>query len=142
MRRLIGCGAKASARGSDGLTTVHIAALEGHVDVIEALFDLNARLDALSTQNTTALQLAAAAGELKSLATLAQLGASLSPITGASADASAPAPTPEARRFITRLKAARLAFDRPDTFVVNPVHANMAPPEVDAEVSPYRVVSS
>ena len=134
VRRLIGCGAKASARGLDGLTTVHIAALKGHVDVIEALFDLNARLDALSTQNTTALQLAAAAGELKSLATLARLGASLSPITGASADASAPAPTPEARRFITRLKAARLAFDRPDTFVVNPVHANMAPPKIDAEV--------
>jgi RNA polymerase sigma factor (sigma-70 family) len=52
----------AVARLSRGATALHVAAIHGHADVVTALLDLGASIDARCADGTTALHQAAAAG--------------------------------------------------------------------------------
>ncbi|WP_373974984.1 ankyrin repeat domain-containing protein [Chitinibacter sp. SCUT-21] len=80
VRELLARGQNLSARDTDGHQALHLAALQGHHDVVLALLAVGADLDARSLRGNTALILAAAAGHLAVVAELISFGADLDQI--------------------------------------------------------------
>lgn len=83
LERLIQGGAAVTAADSNGLTSLHWAALKGHVDVVAALLEHHADVDSQGNDYAwTPLMVASAAGEMDVARILLDHGANINALSG------------------------------------------------------------
>jgi ankyrin repeat protein len=78
LRRLVANGRNVNERDADGVTALHLAAVNGNVEVLRVLVvELGADKDAKDANGGTPLHLAAVGGHVEAIKALEQLGAQI-----------------------------------------------------------------
>ena len=74
-KALVELSANIQVKNDDGDMPLHLAAANGHVDVLKTLLQLSADIQAKAADGSTPLHMAAACSHVETLKTLLQLGA-------------------------------------------------------------------